>query len=86
MDNSGPVEFIPIGHEGCKYQTHIYANGIKVERQPPVERYYDGSAITFGDYTVTVHHTPGQSAQPAAYVRRRRRTRSSGKAARRGIR
>jgi glyoxylase-like metal-dependent hydrolase (beta-lactamase superfamily II) len=33
--------------------------GIKVERQPPVDRYYDGSPITFGDYTVTVHHTPG---------------------------
>jgi len=32
MDHSGPVEFIPIGHEGCKYQTHIYANGVRVER------------------------------------------------------
>jgi hypothetical protein len=35
MDHSGPVEFIPIGHEGCKYQTHVYANGVRVER-------YDG--------------------------------------------
>ena len=33
--------------------------GIKVERQPAVDHYYDGSLITFGDYTVTVHHTPG---------------------------
>lgn len=32
MDDSGPVEFIPAGYEGCKYQTHVYANGIKVER------------------------------------------------------
>lgn len=32
MDNSGPVEFIPKGWEGTRYQTHIYANGIKVER------------------------------------------------------
>ena len=33
--------------------------GIKVERQPAVDLFYDGSPITFGDYTVTVHHTPG---------------------------
>lgn len=32
MDNSGPVQFIPLGFEGCKYQTHVYGNGIKVER------------------------------------------------------
>lgn len=32
MDDSGPVEFIPIGHEGCQYQTHVYANGVRVER------------------------------------------------------
>ena len=32
MDDSGPVEFIPVGFEGCKYQTHIYANGLRVER------------------------------------------------------
>jgi predicted dehydrogenase len=32
MDNSGPVEFVPIGFEGCKHQTHIYANGVRVER------------------------------------------------------
>jgi len=32
MDESGPVEFIPIGFEGCKYQTHVYAGGIRVER------------------------------------------------------
>jgi predicted dehydrogenase len=32
MDDSGPVEFIPVGFEGCKYQTHVYANGLRVER------------------------------------------------------
>jgi predicted dehydrogenase len=32
MDQSGPVEFVPAGFEGCKYQTHIYADGIRVER------------------------------------------------------
>jgi len=31
-DASGPVEFIPIGFEGCKYQTHVYASGVRVER------------------------------------------------------
>ena len=33
--------------------------GLEVEAPPPVDRFYDGSAITFGDYTVSVHHTPG---------------------------
>jgi predicted dehydrogenase len=32
MDNSGPVEFIPKGFQGTPYQTHVYANGIRVER------------------------------------------------------
>lgn len=32
MDNSGPVEFIPKGWEGTKYQTHVYASGLRVER------------------------------------------------------
>jgi predicted dehydrogenase len=32
MDDSGPVEFIPAGFEGCRYQTHVYANGLRVER------------------------------------------------------
>ena len=33
--------------------------GLRIDEPPPVDRFYDGSAITFGDYTVTVHHTPG---------------------------
>jgi len=33
--------------------------GIKVRRQPDIDRFYDGSPIEFGDYAVRVHHTPG---------------------------
>ena len=32
MDASGPVQFIPKGFEGTPHQTHIYANGVRVER------------------------------------------------------
>ncbi len=32
MDHSGPVEFIPKGWQGTPYQTHVYANGLHVER------------------------------------------------------
>ena len=37
MDNSGPVKFIPKGWEGTQYQTHIYANGITVLRDHPIQ-------------------------------------------------
>ena len=33
--------------------------GFKVRQPPPVDVFYDGSAIRFGDYEVLVHHTPG---------------------------
>src|SRR5262245_1506976 len=33
--------------------------GFKVRQPPPVDVYYDGSPIFFGDYEVRVHHTPG---------------------------
>jgi hydroxyacylglutathione hydrolase len=33
--------------------------GIKVRQPPPVDVFYDGSPITFGDYEVRVLHTPG---------------------------
>ena len=33
--------------------------GFKVRPQPPIDVYYDGSVIRFGDYEVRVHHTPG---------------------------
>jgi len=33
--------------------------GLQVTQPPPVDRHYDGTPITFGDYEVKVHHTPG---------------------------
>jgi predicted dehydrogenase len=36
MDDSGPVKFIPKGWQGTEYQTHIYANGITVLRDHPI--------------------------------------------------
>jgi glyoxylase-like metal-dependent hydrolase (beta-lactamase superfamily II) len=33
--------------------------GFKAQQPPPVDTYYDGSPIAFGDYQVDVHHTPG---------------------------
>jgi glyoxylase-like metal-dependent hydrolase (beta-lactamase superfamily II) len=33
--------------------------GLHVEAQPPIDVYYDGSPVAFGDYIVHVHHTPG---------------------------
>jgi glyoxylase-like metal-dependent hydrolase (beta-lactamase superfamily II) len=33
--------------------------GFKVSPQPAVDLFYDGTPIRFGDYDVTVHHTPG---------------------------
>jgi glyoxylase-like metal-dependent hydrolase (beta-lactamase superfamily II) len=33
--------------------------GFKVRPQPPIDIFYDGSPIRFGDYDVLVHHTPG---------------------------
>ena len=33
--------------------------GLRVEQPPPVDVFYDQSPIVFGDYEVSVHHTPG---------------------------
>lgn len=33
--------------------------GMKASQPPPVDHYYDGSTIAFGDHEVVVHHTPG---------------------------
>lgn len=33
--------------------------GFNVSQPPPVDVFYDGSPIQFGDLTVNVHHTPG---------------------------
>ena len=35
------------------------AFGFKVRPQPPIDVFYDMSPIRFGDYEVTIHHTPG---------------------------
>jgi glyoxylase-like metal-dependent hydrolase (beta-lactamase superfamily II) len=33
--------------------------GFKVRQPPPVDAFYDGASIFFGEYEVRVHHTPG---------------------------
>ncbi len=33
--------------------------GLHVDSQPPVDAFYDGRTIAFGDFEVRVHHTPG---------------------------
>jgi hydroxyacylglutathione hydrolase len=34
--------------------------GMRVEQPPPVDHHYvDGAALSFGDFSVGVHHTPG---------------------------
>jgi glyoxylase-like metal-dependent hydrolase (beta-lactamase superfamily II) len=33
--------------------------GLDVRKPPPVDAWYDGSPLAFGDYRVQVHHTPG---------------------------
>jgi glyoxylase-like metal-dependent hydrolase (beta-lactamase superfamily II) len=33
--------------------------GVKVTQPPPIDVFYDGSPIQFGDFTVKIHHTPG---------------------------
>ena len=33
--------------------------GFKVRQPPPIDLFYDGAPIVFGDYEVRIHHTPG---------------------------
>ena len=35
--------------------------GLHATKQPPVDHFYDGTPLGFGDYDVRVHHTPGHS-------------------------
>lgn len=35
--------------------------GFEVQQPPPIDAFYDLTAISFGDYEVQVHHTPGHS-------------------------
>jgi glyoxylase-like metal-dependent hydrolase (beta-lactamase superfamily II) len=36
--------------------------GFKVRQPPPIDQFYDGSPIRWGDYEAIVHHTPGHCA------------------------
>lgn len=41
-------------------EAHGRMFGMSIEQPPPVDVYYEGSGpLTFGDYDVFVHHTPG---------------------------
>jgi glyoxylase-like metal-dependent hydrolase (beta-lactamase superfamily II) len=33
--------------------------GIRIDRQPDIDTFYDGATILFGEYEIRVHHTPG---------------------------
>lgn len=45
-------------YDGVVQQGQMF--GIQVEKQPKPDRFYEnGQKIEFGDYEVTVHHTPG---------------------------
>lgn len=45
-------------YEGVVQQGAMF--GFRVDPQPPVDRFYeDGQTIRFGEYQITVHHTPG---------------------------
>lgn len=46
-------------YEGARDQGAMF--GLRVEQQPPVDVFYDGSPLAFGDLLVRVHHTPGHS-------------------------
>ena len=47
-------------YEGVAQQGMMF--GLTVEQQPKIERFYtDGETITFGQYSIRVHHTPGHS-------------------------
>jgi len=35
--------------------------GVAVEQPPPVDHYYDGAGLAFGDYQIEVRHTPGHA-------------------------
>jgi glyoxylase-like metal-dependent hydrolase (beta-lactamase superfamily II) len=44
-------------YEGIVQQGAMF--GMRVHPQPPIDVFYDGAPIVFGDYEVRVHHTPG---------------------------
>ena len=46
-------------YERAPKQAAIF--GLPMEPQPPIDVFYDGTPIHFGDYEVLVHHTPGHA-------------------------
>lgn len=44
-------------YDGVVQQAALF--GMKASQPPPVDHFYEGQAIAFGDHPVTVHHTPG---------------------------
>ncbi|MGA7723883.1 MAG: Gfo/Idh/MocA family oxidoreductase [Opitutaceae bacterium] len=68
MDQSGPVEFIPKGWEGTPYQTHVYANGARVERVD--EGLKSMIEFTGKDGTVWVSRGDYLETNPPALARR----------------
>ena len=69
MDAGGPVRFVPKGWQGTKYQTHYYANGIKVLRDHPVK---GGHMIQFigTEGEVMVSRGGRLDATPASLIKR----------------
>lgn len=66
MDASGPVEYIPAGYEGTKFQTHVYADGTRVIREDGNQEAmieFHGSkgfiGVSRGDYLKTEPATLG---------------------------
>jgi glyoxylase-like metal-dependent hydrolase (beta-lactamase superfamily II) len=44
-------------YEHAAQQARMF--GFEIDPPPPVDAFYDGTPLAFGDYEVTVHHTPG---------------------------
>ena len=48
-------------YENAVQQAALF--GVQIEATPPVDQFYDGEGpLTFGDYEIRVHHTPGHCA------------------------
>ena len=72
MDHSGPVQFIPKGFEGAPYQTHIYANGVRVERYEDGQKFMIEFTGTKG--TVGVSRNAEFETTPSSLATRRLRS------------
>lgn len=68
-DNSGPVEFVPMGHEGAEHHHYRYADGVTVWRDKQPDH---GHMIRFIGSEGEVHVSRGQVASmPKELVRHR---------------